>query len=464
MNKVNKLKKLNKKAAAEKSMNTLVSIIIAVAVLGLMLLIFPAVLKGGTQETKDLVCRTSVETRGNAKISLLFGTIKEDNLAPLLCEAKPLLEIKGTRTQIKKTISEEAARCWAMYAEGRYDDTFNAKEGEKKCAVCRPFKIQKKMDDGKDYVAQAITDENPNRDQNIITKAELSNYLAGNQYNPSIFFAGGTKKYMSGQITLEKKIYELENPDIIALKRIESTPLLSYVQDYSNRLTTDQIDSIDEAAKDLSMQSYGNTLVIIADRFDDLKKSDAIKLIENPKIALNTDEDSKDAILLIVELSNDDEYPEITVIMGIDLQMRILEHEIQEILDDASKNVQPTQNDFTKTIVKIMNAINLKVNLGENAALWKEHGIDSASYMGYISNIGTTPPVISDIESGKEYQIAYASPTNEQGFFEGIWGDLPNSDTTNWFNMLTSAAEATRPNKLIIGPTNIISRYCEVTN
>ncbi|MCF7865813.1 hypothetical protein K9L67_03670 [Candidatus Woesearchaeota archaeon] len=453
---------MNKKAQfAESKLANLILTLMAIGILfgGIYLMI-----EKGQETATIYTCRNSVLLKSQADLEI--GGVKiTEKATPLICKTEDLQTLTGTRDEIKYQIADAAAKCWYQYAEGKIPDLFKAKEDQKKCGICYYFKI-----DGvkEEKIAETtIISEPKGRQKNNISKNELYNYLMLNEYNPGLVYGGGTKRII-GQIYEGNFKFDITTTvGEVDLREIDTIPGGGYISDYTGYM--DQEDKkeyknkINKMGNELLIKDKAQLLITIADEIEDLSRSKTNEIID--RLNLNTDEHSLNAILLIVDLENE----EVRLHLGVNLEPYMTEQEIKTFLKENFEDQEKLEVALLNTIEKIYSRLN-KNNQEEEIL---KRGVLPKSYYMYMLNDGNFPLIISDIEPGRTYAISYSGTTDEISFFKDFFNELfsfnlewaPSQigDVTydSWWDWLTQNGKITNPNNLIISKSNEITKYCE---
>lgn len=414
---------LNKKGqgttmSLEELIKTVLWVIVFFIVIGFVYLI----IKGGSDLGKESICRDSVLLRSKSDIK--FGDTNQnvkEKVLPLLCSPIEKGVLKGKREEIKAQIAKLAAKCWWMYAEGTITDLFKNEQDEKGCNVCYFFKIEGDLDEGieskRKFFAEkgdAAREKNPDR----ITAVEMYNYLIDYDYNPSLAYGGGTKKYFGDDFEFTYD-HDLKDDEIVVrdMKKISDLSS-SAVLDYTGKISKQVEEEINKASLNMYNDGIGLLYVIVADEFKRNDLAEVRRLIE--RLELDSSKNSYDATIITIDLSKE----QVRLTMGIDLEQYINEFELQELL---KKHFGTRVNDINPPLLALVKDIKNLYQFNENA-FFKENSIGQKSYYAYLTNQGTTTALIGDIEAGKTYTVSYVSSSNELSYWDGFWQEAKKID------------------------------------
>jgi hypothetical protein len=411
--------KLSKKGISLPSEYSAGLILAAVAafMLLVLLIIFLTSSKSLGQET---ACRNSVEIRGKLTMDILG--IKEEKLTPIACTTVELDKFDGTREEVKKQIADYSASCWRQFAEGSVPDLFSSSGGDKQCFVCYYFSTPKEMDKGVPPKLKFM-DEPEIRDVNVISSGEMTNFFTAEVYNPGVLRGGGTDNYIGNIYDYGLDFGLGDTGTKVRVGSIDSTLLSGYLMDNSYMISPEARAEIDKMGAELQERDMANMLVIVADEFSSIDKSDARQIME--RAGLNSNKTNYDGLLIMLDLKNH----KIRVQAGIDLSIYIKDYDISKIMEENFKDVGKDCQDKDCKAKAVSAALQNTVQaIHDKLVVNKEilPGISPRSYYYYLSNAGETWTSVEDIKGGQTYAIVYVSTSDIsllRGFFTpSRWG------------------------------------------
>lgn len=447
--------------------STLLTLIVAVLVLLVLISVIIIFAQKSDKATQHTLCRASVILRGKATITLIQGVANMEKLTPLVCTTSDLGTLKGDREGVKKQIADNMAKCWWQFAEGSVQDIFMVERKEKGCFVCYTFNLEKDLDLGEDSKINIMA-EPAVRDKNNVSMLEMTNYLFSESYNPGIIYGGGTKNYL-GIVYSYGIDGGFNDPEVYRQNRLKRAGVNGFVLDYAGTLSSTDKEKISLIGSELQQKHLGNLLVLTAEEFNGIEKTDARAVIENTN--LNTNSTSFDGILVMIDYSQQ----KIRIHIGSDLSVLIKEYELSDILEREFTKVKDDElNDCTDSVCRV-NAINLAfmnsleaitnkiMNKGEDLP-----GISPKSYYYYVSNAGLTWPIIQDIEPQKTYAIAYVGVSDEINaeFWRKAWNlnvEYAGMDFLTkgaYSDKLSVDITVDRPQGIIVAEVNKIGAEC----
>lgn len=456
MKKSTKMNKIGSAIVSDK----LIGIIILIVSIAAIVMAINYFVDSADPATREQMCRFSVLANSN---SLDTEYVKTSIDVPLACHTVDLKTLDGDRERIKRQIAYYAAKCWYQYAEGDVKDVFNTEEGKRECGVCYTFTMPDKPFPGvntgrTDFVFEEPSSLNPK----VITPSEIYNYLWLTTYNPGIIYGGGSKFYIGSKA--EFKYPKIDEPIEKDVDDIVSIPIDSYVKDYSRRISSETIQKLDEQGKRLKEKGSVNMLVLFADEFDEIDKEAAIKIIESPKIGLNSEDEVYDSLFIMVDLKNE----VVRVTGGRDLEVFIKDFEIEEMLARYSSMTDDTKEGFENAVVGLTTAITNKLDLSLASGRFGDLQLpDYRSYYYYLSKGGLTVPIMEDnFEAGKTYAIVYLSATSDttqSSIYQWISGDegVEVESKLNLFLFNAVTYSKSRPNYLLVAHKNTLQNYCQ---
>jgi len=476
---------------------TLVELFIMLGVVVILVAVFVSIGSRAEASTQDILCRDSVIIRGKATITLVKNLAEFEKITPLACNLKDLGKLKGNREEVKKEIADYSAKCWWKFAEGSVPDLFKVDRKEKSCYVCYTFSVDKDLDIGTKSKSEVLPEPKlKDRDGNNISSQELTNFLVSEVYNPAIIYGGGTKNYFGIEYPYDLKINFEQDPRVIKTSRIKSTLVTGHVMDYWFKVDNETEKKINDVGVKLQLNNVGNLLVIVADDFSSMEKSDARTIIEDAH--LNSNDSSYDSILILANIKKQS----IRVQVGSDLSVFLKEYQINQILEKHFKtNLKNDCADETCNVKAFNDALAASVqDIGEHLTNEAERlpGISPKSYYYYLSNGGETWLMTTDIEPDRTYAITYVATSDENKWkFAGqgiTWagaasgmvvagvaasatgvGAIPGiaciaiGGAIGWIAGNEAATSAgtydaqIRPNNIMIVPANSISDQCTMT-
>ena len=497
----------------------LISIILAIAIMAIVIPLFT----GGFNEAEGAAlveqCRNSVLARGidlPAEVDFVVDT-------PLLCSSFDEGELEGDREEIKHEIAEQMAKCWYMYGEGKVENPFDEVRGVDACAICSTFRIPDDLEPGgtpenqqvfpepesvSDLNLEDISFEDDNIEiqrngetvqivqireegENIvldeisnisemITSPEMMNYLLQTPYNPGIVRGGGTEKYYGGSINIENFAFSIgDDAENVDLRDFQDDFI--YVNDKGDILTQDTEDRIIQLGNKLSDKSFGNLSVITGKSINPNTANGVDTLVETSTLDSNR---SSNAFVVVI----DAEDSTVRVRAGTEFERFFTERELQYNLEDNLEGVSGNE-EFQQGLRGFMNYVDSQTELGESGF---EDFFGTDNYLAYITNRGESSPVISNIEHGQSYSVAYLGEANNwekgtlaagAGFGGGIGiGLILGSNPLGWSvaagltvvgglaaigGAVGSGYESFMTpdevgNQIIVGPTNEIGEQCDV--
>jgi hypothetical protein len=397
---------MNCSRKGDATISTLGTLIIAVAVLIVVIAIIVVIAARSDEATQNTLCRASVILRGKARVDIVKGVYSVEKITPIACRTRNLGTLKGDRETIKQKIAARSARCWWQFAEGSVQDLFKKDYKENACFVCYTFNIPDNLDNGTESRMNFFNEGT--RSKTEISSAEIMNYLASTAYNPAIIYGGGTKNYFGANYTFkidtgsEGAVMEEMRP-----RDFDSKLVSGYVLDYAYMLTPETKDRLEQIGIGLQEKKLANLLVITADEFSSMDRSDARTIIENTR--LNTNETTYDGLLVILDLKN----RMVRVHAGSDLSAFIKEYDVAKILGDEFGKAEDASGDcpdracmlqeVNKALLSSMERINSRLNAANDML----PGVNPRSYYYYISNGGLTWSIVDNIKAKQTYVIAY---------------------------------------------------------
>ena len=154
-----------KKKAAISMM--LVTIILTLVSFGILALSVSKAMTKGDDIALEQACRRSIDLRASSVVwaeSAFFDN--KLNLVPQIC-TNINKELKGSKEEVMEDFADMTARCWWMFAEGRYDEILTEQQGrvadmmgfekiENDCFICYSVIIdQDEFDDGDTQISQS---------------------------------------------------------------------------------------------------------------------------------------------------------------------------------------------------------------------------------------------------------------------------------------------------------------------
>lgn len=436
---------LKSRKGEEAVRTTTVNIILAVVIIGLLIFLIVRWAGQGDEATQAGLCRTSVLIRDKATIDL--GVYKAEKLTPLACNPIDLEQIKGSREEIKREISNKAARCWWQYAEGSVANLFDVSSNEKGCRVCYFFSLPSNMNSGTITPTDLQVFRESARESNSISGQEMYNFMVFNTYNPGLIYGGGTKRYIGDYYEFSEGPL-IENPREYTTRQVRSVPISSYVRDYSGILNENTINLINEAGVELQQKGAGNLHVIVVDEFKSMEKADATDIIT--ALNMNSNKTYYDAALILVDWENN----KVRIHLGFELSRAVKEHELHEMMRLSFSGVNEDNADsYSSALGDLVTRLKRKLLFTDGTGLVAEHGINPGTYYYYLSNAGYNWPLFPDkIISERTYAIAYISPTDSLSFWDQLYA---------WLGSEIKGKQR-QPNNIIIAQVNEISQYCDM--
>jgi len=407
--------------------------------------------------------------KANANLKV-YGVQIAKKATPLLCKTTDAGILSGSREEIKQEIADLSAKCWYQYAEGTITNLFKDPKDTRTCAICYYFKIDELQPEK--VPAKTIMTESARTAYNI-SIPEFYNYVFTQAYNPGLVYGGGTKTSISdvydGDFGFD---LEIDPPRKIKLSDINSKPFDDYVVDYSGYMNQPSRETFLNGTRgygdELLLAKKGRLLIIIADEFDNIDRESAANLITD--LNLNRNKDTKDAILLLVDINNQ----RVRLSLGADLEPYINEASINSMLKDSFSKAPNLETAIYQLVGKIRTRL---INEKKNKFLEKA-GINLHSFYTYFANNGNYPLFLSDFKPGRTYAIAYASSTDERNYLAGYGEDTkaiinnvlgmklfnPAGFNTRYttFLVLVTGYFHQNPNNLIIARANDLNQYCKV--
>ncbi|MGV8163009.1 MAG: TPM domain-containing protein [Candidatus Nanoarchaeia archaeon] len=486
--------KMNKKGE-EGVRATLLELLVMIGVLGILVFVFISLRESAENATADTLCRSSVLIRGKATVSIVDNLVEFEKITPLACNTRDLGTLKGDREEVKKQIADYSTRCWWQFAEGSVADLFKVDRKEKSCFVCYTFNIKDGLDEG--IKAREQIFEELSRPSDTISSQEFTNFLVSEAYNPAIIYGGGTKNYYGIEYEYALNLEVSDPPREIRTSRIESTLISGHVMDYWFKINDEAEQSINEVGAELQLNNVGNLLVIVAEDFNSMDKSDAREIIEDTR--LNSNSTSYDSVLILVSIKQ----KKIRIHAGSDLSIYLKEYKMNEIMDEHFKSLTSCDGD---ECVRLFNEAlaNSVQDIGDKLTNEAEQlpGINPQSYYYYLTNGGETYTMISDIKTERTYAITYVATSDENkwswvktasqwtfgilGVVAGGFITYASFGTLSWLGLPLAASAGTllisgggaagtmlggniadgadkavvRPNNIMIIPVNSISGQC----
>ena len=419
--------------------SVLISIILAIAIMALLIPFFTGFFNEAEGSALVEQCRNSVLARG---IDLSEPADSFIN-TPLLCSSFDEGELEGDREEIKHDIAEQMAKCWYMYGEGKVENPFDEVRGVDACAICSTFRIPDDLEPGgtpenqrvfpepesvsdlnleeisfeddnieiqsngdavqivqiREEGENIVLDEISNIDE-MITSPEMMNYLLQTPYNPGIVRGGGTEQYYGGSINIENFAFSIgDDAENVDLRDFQDDFI--YVNDKGDILTQDTEDRIIQLGNKLSDKSFGNLSVITGKSINPNTANGVDTLVETSTLDSNR---SSNAFVVVV----DAEDSTVRVRAGTEFERFFTERELQYNLEDNLEGVSGNE-EFQQGLQGFMNYLDSRTQLGE-AGFEDFFGTDN--YLAYITNRGESSPVISNIEHGQSYSVAYLGEAN----------------------------------------------------
>ena len=386
----------------------LVSLIVAVAVIGVLLLIVYVFLDSGKAIASDTACTTSVWLRSEVSVDL--GLVRADNFLPLVCPTQDIGTLDGNRNEVKGQIAQMASTCWDNYAQGRVRNLFKSDRGERDCGVCYTFKISD-VPAGSVPSVEGMFFEESSRESGVIKSEEMYNFMFFNVYQRSVVRGGNLDNYMSGVFDFRYN-FGISDPERINTRDVEVTASNLFVNDYADILNEFTIESINTLGQDLLRENRANLHVVIAENFDDINPRRGRQIIENNDI---NSENRYDALLIMIDLKEQ----RVLVRMGRELETFVYEHQIPGLIRQAFHTNLEGDN-LDDAILTLLDSFRNKM-LGDTSA-WEDIGLRRGTYMSHLTNYGSmSMPIIEDIQKDRTYVVAYIGETRIS-FFRSISG------------------------------------------
>ncbi len=463
--------KLNKKGEGTEDSTIVVFVIAIIAMIGIFAIVYFFTDRGSDIAQMNL-CRSSIVARDFT------------DAWPVTCTTKNEGTISGNREEVKEEISKLAAKCWFQFNQGRTRDVFADDHGESTCFVCYYFKIDGGMDEGEEPEVEIVSPEPPlsERSPDMVSMEELYNYMASARNQLPGLAGGQIEQYVGSYYEFNYNGFYNDTPQIVRTRDITTAPLRDFVLDYTGHIPASTREHISEEGTTLLTENRANLLVVAANEFHSRDKTAARQIING--LDLHSSDEKQDGIIVMIDFN----HRIVRVHMGSEHADEFQDHNIRLMIREQFETVM-TEEDFMNALERLITTIRRNIIGDESSQLTLAN---HDSYYAYISNYESMFPMLSDIEAGPTYAVAYLSTstiqrdTSLRGIWEAFKTDYERSATRRImggedpFSALVLRSLRTEgrvpigevirggvradelDNRIVIAPSNMLLEYCRI--